>query len=136
MVSFYLGARVIVFIFQKCYKIPVISLCFFFSPLQQGALKVRVLVPQSCLTLCDPVDRVHTRLLCSWNSPGKNTGVCSHSFLQGIFLTQGLDPGLLHFRQILYCLSHQGSPSREPSLYQDEFQGEASLLPSGQQSHR
>ena len=29
--------------------------------------------------------------------------------LQGIFLTQGLIPGLLHYRQILYCLSHQGS---------------------------
>ena len=36
------------------------------------------------------------RLPCPWNSPGKNTGVGSHSFLQGIFLTQGLNPGLLH----------------------------------------
>ena len=34
-------------------------------------------------------------------------GVGSHSLLQGIFLTQGSHPGLLHFRQILYCLSHQ-----------------------------
>ena len=34
------------------------------------------------------------RLLCSWNSPGKNTGVGSHSLLQGIFLTQRLNPGL------------------------------------------
>ena len=42
-----------------------------------------------------------------WNYPGKNTGVVSHSFLQGIFLTQGSNPGLLHCRQILYCLSHQ-----------------------------
>ena len=33
-----------------------------------------------------------------------------HSLLQGIFLTQGLNLGLLHCRQILYCLSHQGSP--------------------------
>ena len=32
-----------------------------------------------------------------------------HSLLQGIFLTQGLNPGLLHCRQTLYCLSHQGS---------------------------
>ena len=31
-----------------------------------------------------------------WNSPGQNTGVGSHSFLQGIFPTQGLNPGLLH----------------------------------------
>ena len=45
-----------------------------------------------------------------WNSPGQNTGVCSHSLLQGIFPTQGLDPGLLHCRRILYQHSHQGSP--------------------------
>ena len=47
-----------------------------------------------------------TKLLYPWNSPGKNTGVGSHSLLQGIFLTQGLNLGLLHCRQILYCLSH------------------------------
>ena len=49
-------------------------------------------------------------LLCLWNSPGKNTGVGSHSLLQRIFLTQGSNLGLLHCRQILYSLSHQGSP--------------------------
>ena len=46
------------------------------------------------------------RLLCPWDSPGKNTGVGCHSLLQGIFLTQGWNPGLLHRRQILYRLSH------------------------------
>ena len=51
-----------------------------------------------------------TRLLCPWDSPGKNTGAGGHSLLQGIFLTQGLSPGLLQHRQILYRLSHQGSP--------------------------
>ena len=50
-----------------------------------------------------------TRLLYLWNSPGKNTGVRCHSLLQGIFLTQGSNPGLLHCRQIPYHLSHQGS---------------------------
>ena len=50
-------------------------------------------------------------LLSPRNFPGKNTGVGSHSLLQWIFLTQGSKPGLLHYRQILYCLSHQGSPS-------------------------
>ena len=50
------------------------------------------------------------RLLCPWDSPGKNTGVGCHSLLQGIFPTQGLNPGLLHCGQILYHLSHQGSP--------------------------
>ena len=44
-----------------------------------------------------------------WNSPGQNTGVGSLSLLQGIFPTQGSNPGLPHCRQILYQLSHQGS---------------------------
>ena len=51
-----------------------------------------------------------TRLLCPWNSPSKKSGVGCHS-LQGIFLTQGSNPDLPHCRQILYCLSHQGSPN-------------------------
>ena len=37
------------------------------------------------------------------------TGVGNHSLLQGIFPNQGLNPGLLHCRRILYPLSHQGS---------------------------
>ena len=41
------------------------------------------------------------RVLCPWDSPGKNTGVCYHFLLQGIFLTQRLSPGLLHCRQVL-----------------------------------
>ena len=45
-----------------------------------------------------------------WNSPGQNTGVGSHCLLQGIVPTQGSNPGLPHCRQILYQLSHQGSP--------------------------
>ena len=45
-----------------------------------------------------------------WNSPGQNTGVGSLSLLQGIFPTQGLNPGLLHCRRILFQLSHKGSP--------------------------
>ena len=47
---------------------------------------------------------------CPWNSPGQNTGVGSCCLHQGIFPTQGLNPGLPHCRQILYQLSHQGSP--------------------------
>ena len=50
-----------------------------------------------------------TRLLCPWDSPGKNTGVGCHSLLQGIFPTQRSNLGLLHCRQILYPLNHQGS---------------------------
>ena len=46
-----------------------------------------------------------------WNSPGQNTGVGSLSLLQGIFPTQGSNPGLPHCRQIFfYQLSHKGSP--------------------------
>ena len=45
-----------------------------------------------------------------WNSPGCNTGAGSLSFLQGIFPTQGSNPGLPHCRQILHQLSHKGSP--------------------------
>jgi len=49
-------------------------------------------------------------LYSAWNSPGQNTGVGSLSLLQGIFPTQGSDPGLPHCRRILYQLSHQGNP--------------------------
>ena len=49
-------------------------------------------------------------LLCPWDSSGKNTGKYSHSLLQQIFPTQGSNPGLLHYRQIIYCQSHQGRP--------------------------
>ena len=44
---------------------------------------------QSCPTLCDP-----TRLLCPWDSPGKNAGVGCHTLLEGSFLTQRSDMGL------------------------------------------
>ena len=47
----------------------------------------------------------------SWNSPGQNTGLGSLSLLQGIFLTQGSNPGILHCRWILYQLIHKGSPN-------------------------
>ena len=50
----------------------------------------------SCSTLCDP------RLLCPWDSPGKNPGVGCHFLLQGIFPSQWWNPRLLHCRQILY----------------------------------
>ena len=50
------------------------------------------------------------RLYSPWNSPGQNTAVGSLSLLRGIFPTQGSNPGLPHYRQILYQLSHKGSP--------------------------
>ena len=48
------------------------------------------------------------RLLCPRDFPGKNTGVGCHSLLQGFFLIQGSNLGLLHYRQTLYHLSHWG----------------------------
>ena len=78
-----------------------------------------VLVSQSCLTPCDPMDcsppgsSIHGTLqarrlewlaisfLRGWNSPGKKTGVACHFLLEGIFLTQGLNPGLPHCKQTL-----------------------------------
>ena len=63
----------------------------------------KVKAAQSCRTLCSPMD-------CPWNSPGQNGGVGSLSLLQGIFPTQGSNPGLPHCRRILYQLSHKGSP--------------------------
>ena len=65
-----------------------------------------MLIAPSCLTFCDSVDQP-TRLLCPWNSPGKNGGVGCYSLLQRIFLTQGSNTGLLHYRWILYRLSHR-----------------------------
>ena len=101
-------------------------------------MEVEVKVTQSCLTLCDPMEfsRPEYWSGSSFPSPGgllnpgieprsptlqadsfpaeppgksKNTGVGSLSLLQGIFPTQESNRGLLHFRQILYQLSHQGS---------------------------
>ena len=66
---------------------------------------------QSCLTLCDPMDCSPPGPSVHWDSPGKNTGVGCHALLQGIFPTLGSNPDLKHCRQILYRLSHQGSPS-------------------------
>ena len=67
------------------------------------------------VTLCESFSVVSDSLLTHglygpWNSPGQNTGVGSLSLLQGIFPTQGLNPGLLHCRRILYQVSHKGSP--------------------------
>ena len=64
-----------------------------------------VKVVQSCLTLCDPIDYTVHGIL-----QAQNTGVGSLPLLQGIFPTQGSNSGLPHCSQILYQLSHKGSP--------------------------
>ena len=68
---------------------------------------VKVLATQWCLTLCNPwTAALQTPLCMAFSS--KNTVVGCCSLLQRIFLTQGLNLSLLHCRQILYHLSHQG----------------------------
>ena len=71
-----------------------------------GEWKEEVKVTQLCLTLRNPMDW----LFSPWNSPGQNTGVGSLFLLQGIFPTQGSNPGLLHYRWILWQLVHKESP--------------------------
>ena len=65
-----------------------------------------------------------------WNSPGQNTGVGFQALLQGIFPTQGSNPGLQNFRWILYRLSHQGSPGLWDHKQSDptEWQAHASCF--------
>ena len=53
----------------------------------------------SCVQLFSTSWTGAAKFLCPWKSPGKNTGVDSHSLLQGIFLTQGSNLGLLNDRQ-------------------------------------
>ena len=64
---------------------------------------------KSWLTLCDPMDCSPPGSSVHGDPPGKNTGVGCHALPQGIFPTEGLNSGLLHYRQSLYHLSHQGS---------------------------
>ena len=68
------------------------------------------IVAWSCLTLWDSIDCTVPSFSVYGDVPGKNTGVGFHALLQGIFPTQGSNPGLLYCRQILYHLSHQGNP--------------------------
>ena len=66
-----------------------------------GKPRLKMLVAQTYPTLCDPMDG---------SLPGSTVHEILHSLLQGIFPTQGSNPGLLHCRRILYHLSHQGGP--------------------------
>ena len=69
---------------------------------------------------CDPHGLQSTKLLCPWDSLAKNTGMGCHAFLKEIVPTQGVNPNLLHYKQILYHLSHQGSSWRRPNVFLKE----------------
>ena len=71
------------------------------------------LVVKSFSDSCDPIDPF--RLLCPWDSPGRNPEAGCHFLFQGIFPIQELNPGLLHCRGILYQLSYEVSPVRVSS---------------------
>ena len=75
--------------------------------IQEGD-KLGCSVTQLCPTLLWPHGLLPASFLCSWDFPGKNTGVGCHFLLQEIFPTQGSNLGLPYCRQTLYHLSHQG----------------------------
>ena len=70
-----------------------------------------VLVSQMCPILCDPVIYSPPRSTFHGIFQARILELGSQSLLQGIFQTQGSNPDPLHYRQILYQLNHQGSPS-------------------------
>ena len=72
---------------------------------------------QSCLTLCDAMDCSPPGSSLHVDSPGENTGVDCHFLLQRIFPTQESNLGLLHYRQILYWLSYEGSPTLDNNIW-------------------
>ena len=80
------------------------------SSLLENLESMKVLVAQSRPTLWDSMDCSPPGSSVHGDSLGWNTGVGCHSLLQGLFSTQGSNLGLLHCMQILYYLSHQGSP--------------------------
>ena len=83
----------------------------------------------SCSVMSDSLQShwlLLTRLLCLWDSPGKNTGVGCHFLLQRIFPTQGSNPCLLHCRWILYHWTTGEAPgyNKETSKFYFQFSSE------------
>ena len=83
------------------------SLTLFLQNLQAAC--VRVLAHSGAATCLRPHGRRPARLLCPWDSPGKNAGVGCHFLLQGIFPTQGVNLCLLHWQADSLPLSRQGN---------------------------
>ena len=79
------------------------------SEWEEEGLARKSKVAQSCPTLFDPMDCSLPHSSVHGIFPGKSTGVGCYFLLQRIFPTQGSNPGLLHCRQTLYHLSHNGS---------------------------
>ena len=95
---------------KGCWQFDLWFLAFSKSSVYMWKFSVHILLKpgvglgaKSSLTFVTPWT---AKLLCPWDSPGKNTGVGHHFLLQGIFPTQELNLGLLHCRQILYWLNY------------------------------
>ena len=88
------------------------------------------LVAQLCPALCNPMDYSLLGSSIHGGSPGKNTGVCCHALLQGIFPTEGSNPGLPHYRRVLYQLSHKGSCLRKEDYKRMHLYGLVKALKS------
>ena len=102
------------------YSISLLLICFIHSSMY-------LLIPYPNLPLFPSLSRlVISRLFpisvsCPSNSPGKNTAVDCHALLQDMFPTQESNQSLLHCRQILYYLSHQGIPNEILLNYKKEW---------------
>ena len=94
----------------------------------EPANAVQFMVSQPCLTLCDPMNYRPPGSYVHRDSRGENTRVGWLALLQGIFLTQGWNPGLPHCRWILYHLSHQGRP-----INGDQIPYTAALVETGEE---
>ena len=98
---------------RRCRKVLWVSATLAFdqfqSPLNPRSAVACIQVTSVVSDSVQPCGLYPARLLCLWDSPGKNTGVGCHFLFQGNFLTQELNPGLPHWRQMLYRLSYMGS---------------------------
>ena len=93
--------------------------CFILGCFPKSKIFQNICIPKnvqslSCVSDClGPYRLQPTKILCPWDSPGKNTGVGFHFLLQGIFLTQGSNQclwNLPHWQVDSLLLSHRGSP--------------------------
>ena len=80
-------------------------------------------VAQLCPALCNPINRTLPASSVHGDSPSKYIGMDCRALLQGIFPTQGSNLVLLHCRQILYHLNHQGSPGSNYTMGQKMIKG-------------
>ena len=101
----------LLWVVQKCVISQAITTAQTRPQGRDGSCAVLGFVAEACPTLCDPEDRSLPGSSVHGDSPARIPGVGCHALLQGIFPTQGSNPGLLPCKRILYLLSHQGSPT-------------------------